>query len=241
MLRLEDRAQNEVVVVRPVGWLDVRSYQQLRDHLLKLGTDHPRAVIVDLTDVNVASDTSLAIFPAVQTRLQVWPGVPLLLVTGGGAARALLTRTSTGRFLPVHDTVCDAIAAIDEPPPRRVTHLQVPNELTSPRLAREFVRTACRDWDLHALIDDALLLVGELVTNVVVHTSASPLVRVEHRRNLLSVAVYDDQPGEVSLRDPGVGFAGLHGLLLVAQISTAWGCFPTSRDGKVVWATIRAR
>ena len=48
----------------------------------------------------------------------------------------------------------------------------------------------------------------------------------------------DYVPGEVSLRDPGAD-DGLHGLLLVAQIATAWGCSPTSANGKVVWATLR--
>jgi hypothetical protein len=240
VLRLEDRAQDDAVVVAPSGRLDVSTYGELRDHLIKVGADSPRAVIVDLRALGVDSAAFLAIFPVVQTRLQQWPGVPLLLVTGSLYARELLARNRTARYVPVHDTVSLAVAAIDDPPPRQVARLQLPNTLTSPRISREFVREKCTFWGLGTYADDAVLLVSELVTNAVVHTTAAPLIRLEARRDLLSIAVYDTMPGEVSMLDPGGG-AGLHGLLLVAQISTAWGCSPTSTGGKVVWATLRAR
>ncbi len=239
MLSLEDRALDDAVVVVPTGQLDVSSYRQLRDHLFKVATDNPRAVVVDLTTTDVESVASLAVFPAVQTRLQQWPGVPLLLVTGTKYVRRMIDRNRTARYLAVHDTVLAAIAAIDDPPPRSVAHIQLPNSLTSPHIAREFARRTCGNWDLVHLTDDALLLIGELVTNAVMHTTSTPSVRLELRRGLFSVAVYDDQPGEVSLRDPGAGVSGIHGLLLVAQLAAAWGCAPTSTGGKVVWATLR--
>lgn len=226
------------MIVVPVGRLGVETYRQLRDHLIKVGADNPRAVVVDLTGLGIESDASLAIFLTVQTRLQQWPGVPLLLVTGTSAARAMVTRNRTDRFLSVHDSIGDAMAAIDEPPARRVEHMRLPNELTSPRVAREFTRMACRQWACTMVIDEAAMLVGELVTNAVVHTLSAPDIRLELRRNLFSVAVYDDMPGEVYVRDPGSD-GGLHGLLLVTQIATAWGCSPTSAGGKVVWATLR--
>jgi anti-anti-sigma regulatory factor len=241
VLRLENQAVDETVVVAPVGRLDVATYRQLRDHLIKVGTDSPRAVVVDLNGLEIESDSTLAIFPAVHTRLEEWPGVPLLLVSGAGKVRSLLTRNRTARYLPVLETIDEAVAALEQPPPRRVAHVQLPNSLTSPRLAREFVRLTCADWHLDQLLDDALLLVGELVTNAIMHTDSSPIVRLELRRNVFSVAVRDDAPGEINMRDRGGGVTGIHGLLLVAQIATVWGCSPTSAGGKVVWATLRAR
>ena len=221
------------MIVVPVGQLGVGTYGQLRDHLIKVGADGPRAVVVDLTELGVEAGGSLGVFVTVQTRLREWPGVPLLLVTGTAAARNMVTRNRTDHFLPVHDSVVDAIAAIDEP--RRVARLALPNELTSPRVAREFTRATCRQWHCAGLSDEAALLVGELVTNAVVHTVSPPALRLELRRELFSVAVYDDLPGEVSLREPG----GLHGLLLVTRVASAWGCTPTLAGGKVVWATLR--
>jgi anti-anti-sigma regulatory factor len=241
-LQLDTWEQGDSVVVLPRGPLDVGTCPRLRDHLLKVGTDNPRAVIVDLAALAIEGPAALAVFPVVHTRLQQWPGVPLLLVApGDGRTRELLARNRTARFLPVHDTISAAVAASDDPPPRRVSRLNLPNALTSPRLARQFARSTCATWNIDDLADDAALLIGELVSNAVMHTSAAPMVRLELRRGLLSVAVYDDLPGEVSVRDPGGSAGGVHGLLLVAQLATAWGCAPTADGGKVVWATLRTR
>jgi anti-anti-sigma factor len=238
-LRLDSWTRDDIVVVSPGGQLDLTTAHELRDHLIKVATDHPRAVVVDLASLVIETASSLSLFAAVHTRLAQWPGVPLLLVGGAERARALIARYRTARYVPVHDTVADAILAIDEPLPRRVLRLQLPNALTSPRIAREFVRSTCVDWHLGQISDDATLLVGELMSNAVVHTCAAPRIRLELRRRLFSVAVYDDEPGTVTMRDPGGSAAGIHGLLLVAQIATAWGCAPTSDCGKVVWATLR--
>jgi hypothetical protein len=241
-LRLETWTHDDSIVVLPRGPLDVGTYPRLRDHLVKVGTDHPRAVIVDLAALDVETPSALAIFPAVHTRLAQWPGVPLLLVVpDNGRTRYLLANNRTARVLPVHDTVDAAVAAIDDLPPRRVKYTRLPNALTSPGIARHFARRVCAAWAVGDLADDAALVVGELVSNAVVHTTAAPMVRFELRQELLGIAVYDDRPGEVSVRDPGGSAIGVHGLLLVAQLATAWGCSPTADGGKVVWATLRTR
>jgi anti-anti-sigma factor len=238
-LRLDSWTRDDAVVVAPRGLLDLTTSHKLRDLLVKVATDHPRAVVVDLAALDIDSSSSIALFATVHTRLAEWPGVPLLLVAGAGRARELLSRYRTGRYIPVHETIDAAVAAIDEAPPRRVTRIRLPNALTSPRIAREFARSTCADWEVEQLSDDATLLVGELMSNAVIHTSADPRVRLELRRRVFSIAVYDDEPGEVSMRDPGGMVSGIHGLLLVAQIAVAWGCAPTSDGGKVVWATLR--
>lgn len=238
-LRLESWTRDDAVVVLPRGRLDLSTSHELRDHLVKVATDHPRAVVVDLSELYVDAPSALTLFAAVHTRLAEWPGVPLLLVAGAVQTTKMLRLGRTARYVPVHDSVGAAVAAIDEPPPRRVTRLQLPNALTSPRAAREFARSACREWGVGQLADDAALLVGELMSNAVVHTLSAPVVRLELRRGLFSVAVYDDEPGEVSVRDPGGSVSGIHGLLLVTQLAAAWGCAPTSDGGKVVWATLR--
>ncbi len=235
----DDRMVADLVVAVPRGRLDAGTYRQLRDHLTRLGTDHPRAVVVDLDGLDIASVGPLAIFTTVHLRLAQWPGVPLLLAGGTEHSRELLAASTIGRFVPVHDTVAAAVAAVADPPPRRTVRAALPNSVSSPRIARDLVRRACSEWELNHLADDAVLVVNELTSNAVVHTRSDPGLRIERRRELLSVAVYDDQPGEVRLLDPnGVSYS-VHGLLLVAQLATAWGCSPTSTGGKVVWATLR--
>lgn len=238
-LRLDSWIRDDAVVVAPRGQLDLTTSRELRDLLVKVATDHPRAVVVDLAALDIGSPSSIALFAAVHTRLAEWPGLQLMLVAGAGRAKELLARYRTGRYMPVHDTIDDAVAAIDEAPPRRVTRIRLPNALTSPRIAREFARSTCVDWQVEQLSDDATLLIGELMSNAVLHTSADPRVRLELRRRVFSIAVYDNKPGEVSVLDPGGTISGIHGLLLVAQIAAAWGCSPTSDGGKVVWATLR--
>jgi hypothetical protein len=235
----DDEMWDDTVVAGPKGKLDNNTYRQLRDHLTKLGTDHPRAVVVDLDGLDIASVGPLAIFSTVHLRLAQWPGVPLLLAGGNERSRKLLAASSIERFVPVHDTVGAAVVAVDDPPPRRVQRTVLPNSTNSPRVARELVRRTCLEWAVGHLVDDAVLVANELVSNAVVHTPSEPGIRIELRRDLLSVAVYDERPGEVSLLDPGSGGYAVHGLLLVAQLATAWGCSPTSSGGKVVWATMR--
>jgi hypothetical protein len=230
---------DDTVVVAPTGLLAVPTFHQLRDHLTKIGADHPRAVVVDLGHLRIQSIAAFSLFATVHTRLAQWPGVPMLLVRGIGHSRDLLERSRIARYVPVRDSVRAAIDAIDEPPPRRVDHLRLPNELTSARLARDFARNVCMSWTVPQLADDAALLANELVSNAVVHTRSNPKVRVELRHGLFSVAVYDEEAGSVAVPDPHGVTPGVHGLLLVAQLAAAWGCSQTSTGGKVVWATLR--
>ncbi|MCE6995456.1 hypothetical protein LZG04_11660 [Saccharothrix sp. S26] len=238
-LRLNTRDLDDVVVVTVRGLLDLAGCHRLRDHLLKIGTDAPRAVIVDLTDLRVDRPAVLAVFATTHERLSEWPGVPMLLVAGGGHVADLLARSRTGRYLPVHGTLVEALAAVDEPPPRRVARILLPNSPDSPGVARRFAYRAFAEWGVDDLTPTALLIVNELVANVVAHTGSAARVRLELRRDLLSVAVHDDVPGTVSIRDPGGDPHRLHGLLLVAQAARAWGCSPAPEGGKVVWATLQ--
>ncbi|MGC7099153.1 STAS domain-containing protein [Amycolatopsis lurida] len=241
-LRLEQAKRDGATVVTPTGLLEVATYREMRDFLTKVGTDDPRAVIVDLAALEIDSTSALSVFTAAHTRLGQWPGVPLMLADGSPRNRELMATGRTRRYLPVHDTVADAIDAIGEPPPRRVDRIELVNEMGSARVARGFMSEVCAEWGVtRPIVDDALLLVNELVTNVVMHTGSAPRIRVELRRGVLSIAVSDDVPGDVAVRDPGVDLRGLGGLLLVAQTAVAWGCMPTSGGGKVVWATLRIR
>jgi hypothetical protein len=235
----EDRMLDDTVIAVPHGTLDASTYRQLRDHLTKLGTDHPRAVVVDLDGLDIATGGPLAIFTTVHLRLMQWPGVPLLLAGGNDRSRKLLAASAIGRFVPVHDTIAGAVDSVDDPPPRKTHRTVLPSSMKSPRIARELVRRTCVEWGMNGLVDDAVLIANELVSNAVVHTPSEPGIRIELRRDLFSVAVYDGVPGEVYLLEPDSGGYTVHGLLLVAQLATAWGCAPTSAGGKVVWATIR--
>lgn len=237
-LAFHDRMYDGATVVTPTGRLDLTTCHLLRDHLLKVATDGPRAVIVDLRDLTIESPSPLAVFVGVHARLAEWPDVPLLLVPGSPQVAETLARGRIGRFVTVRPGVRAAVDAIGDPPPRRVTVTRLTNRPTSPHVARELTRHTCAEWDVREISEDAVLVTSELVANAVVHTTCDPRLRLELRSGVFSVAVYDDDPGEVVVRDPGLGLADVHGLLLVAQIAAAWGCSPTPDGGKVVWATL---
>lgn len=240
-LAFHDRTYDGATVVTPRGRLDLTTCHLMREHLLKIATDGPRAVIVDLGDLVLESPSPLAVFVGVHAKLAEWPDVPLLLVPGSSRVAETLARGRISRFVPVRSGVRAAVDTIGHPPPRRVTATWLTNRPTSPRVAREFTRHTCAEWDVRQISDDAVLVASELVANAVVHTTCDPRLRLELRRGVFSVAVYDDVPGDVAVREPGPGLARLHGLLLVAQIAAAWGCSPTPDGGKVVWATLTTR
>ncbi|WP_330304510.1 MULTISPECIES: SpoIIE family protein phosphatase [unclassified Streptomyces] len=138
-----------------------------------------------------------------------------------------------------------------------VARTSLPGTPLAPGAARRFVRGALADWAELALpgaeiiddrlIDDAVVVVSELVTNAVVHagTDVDLLCRLEGASDEapgpLVVEVSDHHPSR-ALRDDAVerpyGTPEYgRGLRLVASLSEAWGI--TYRPGiKTVWARL---
>lgn len=236
-LRVDYRDLVGASVLEPHGVLDVASYRGLRDTLVKAAIDEPRAVIVDVDELAMPDRAALALFSSVSAQIAEWPGVPLLLAATGDAQLAMLAGVRLARFVPVYQSVMAAVAAIDDPPPRRIARRRLPNSLSSSALARRFVLDVCSDWMLAKRVEEATVIASELVENTLLHTYCAPSLRLELRRGLLTVAVYDDDPAPAHLVEPD---ADRHrGLVLVAQLARAWGSSPTFQGGKVVWAVLR--
>jgi len=93
-------------------------------------------------------------------------------------------------------------------------------------------------------LDDALLLVSELVTNSVRHAGAPQdaqiTVRAWRRGKGFRFEVRDaGRRGAVGIRDRAVDEAGGYGLALVAALASAWGV--KRADGTTVWFELRTR
>lgn len=115
---------------------------------------------------------------------------------------------------------------------------ELPVSPEAPAIARSFLRSAtCPDHNSHVL-DDAVLLVSELVTNSVLHGGPPVVVAVECDGEALQVRVRDGSPELPAPRDAAPTAENGRGLELVKTISSAWGVDPTA-DGKHVWFTIR--
>ncbi|MGY3677764.1 anti-sigma regulatory factor (Ser/Thr protein kinase) [Streptomyces sp. TE33382] len=106
--------------------------------------------------------------------------------------------------------------------------------------ARAFVRQALADWGMAELADDAELVTGELLVNVLLHTEGGGVLSLEVlpepvRRVRLSVQ--DRSSVWPHRRTPGETSTSGRGLLLLDAIATRWGIEPRG-EGKAVWCEI---
>ncbi len=119
-----------------------------------------------------------------------------------------------------------------EATPRAERELPVSHH--SPAMAREFLRSATCSVHHSALVDDALLLTSELVTNSVLHGGPPLVVAVDCDGERLQVRVRDGSSELPTPRDAEKGDENGRGLALVAAMSDEWGAEPDP-DGKYVW------
>jgi hypothetical protein len=73
---------------------------------------------------------------------------------------------------------------------------------------------------------------------MVCHARSDGWLRLELRRNTLTVAVADADPRPPQLRVPGLRAVGGRGLVLIDKLSRAWGTASRRPRGKVVWAVL---
>lgn len=111
--------------------------------------------------------------------------------------------------------------------------------------ARRFVRDTLQEWvvtgaaDGHGLVDDAVLLTSELVTNAVVHAGTPVQVTCRLAGGAVEVVVSDGLPGRLVPEAPEREAVpsertGGRGLLLPAALASAWGV-AYGRASKAVW------
>lgn len=120
--------------------------------------------------------------------------------------------------------------------------LLLPISSTSPAAAREFVRHSGCPEHANDLLEDALLLITELVTNSVRYGGPPIVLAIECDGEGLHVRVRDGsqdlpRPTEADPEDEGG-----RGLTLVELLTTTWGVEPVADEygtGKEVWFALR--
>lgn len=103
--------------------------------------------------------------------------------------------------------------------------------------ARRFVAETFRHWGLHHLVDDACLIVSELVTNAVRHARSDIAVALSRISGVVRVAVADADPRPPTVRCPDPDEPGGRGLQMVAALARTWDCEAVP-GGKIVWADL---
>ncbi|WP_192810013.1 ATP-binding protein [Actinomadura rudentiformis] len=120
-------------------------------------------------------------------------------------------------------------------------HIRLPRVEASAKAARDLVAMSARAWDVG---DDvayrARLAASELATNAVRHGGGTEMLVFSTRVGTrLRVEVHDASPALPVRRDPAVTDVSGRGLLIVDDIVTACGCYPTA-TGKAAWFEIEA-
>jgi anti-sigma regulatory factor (Ser/Thr protein kinase) len=105
-------------------------------------------------------------------------------------------------------------------------------------LARSAVRERLRTWDLEDLLDTAVLLTSEVVTNVIVHTASAPSLGVAQDGSGVRVTVVDGSPSPPVLRRHSRTAATGRGLQMLHDLADEWG-WERLDAGKAVWFVLR--
>ncbi|MEV2245608.1 SpoIIE family protein phosphatase [Streptomyces sp. NPDC049970] len=106
--------------------------------------------------------------------------------------------------------------------------------------ARSIVRQALTDWDLAGLADDAELVTGELLVNVLLHTEGGAVLTLEvlpEPVRRIRLSVQDRSSVWPRRRAPGETSTSGRGLLLLDAVAERWGIEPRG-EGKAVWCEI---
>jgi anti-sigma regulatory factor (Ser/Thr protein kinase) len=108
-------------------------------------------------------------------------------------------------------------------------------KLTSEFLARSRPRMARVDA---GHIDDAALIVSELVTNATRHGRSGCRLRLQVSRAQVTVEVYDDNPGQPRMRSVTAESEGGRGLAMVSCLAQRFDVAPVRGGGKRVRAVL---
>jgi hypothetical protein len=131
--------------------------------------------------------------------------------------------------------------------------MSMPASPATAGLARTLTKTHLYKWGVIHILDDAFLIVSELITNAVNETPGEEIrFRLNRNVSYVVVAVWDSSPRTPCARRP-LGPApdaldpspehwdddGGWGLPIVAALAADYGCKRDPRGGKWVWARLR--
>ena len=119
------------------------------------------------------------------------------------------------------------------------TATSLPARDRSPASARRVVQTALTDAGLEVMLDDALLLVTELVTNAVVHAGTEVELHIDIGAGRARIEVLDRGAGTLPVVTglPDASREGGRGIFLLDAPAQEWGTrhFP---GGKAIWFSL---
>ena len=170
--------------------------------------------------------------------MRAWPAVPVVLACPDSGTAALLDGRLDGQQLQHASSLLQGWAQIMDTPPPQTAHLRLSPSTLAPYGARRFLTRVCRDWGMNHHLDSGELVITELVTNALIHTTSDIEVLLAGDQDRLRIGVRDRDPAPPG--SPSVDSDSLtgRGLLLVDALSESSGAMPTNDGGKLVWAVL---
>ena len=120
---------------------------------------------------------------------------------------------------------------------RRVLTLRLSPEPASATRARDVTRSHLASTCPDEIVENAALVVTELVSNVVVHALTDMLLVVDVVPGRVDLRVQDSSPQQPRLQSNSLDAVGGRGLAIVDELAAAWGV-EHQRGMKVVWAEL---
>lgn len=210
--------------------------------LMDVLSGQPRIVVCDLSGMALSPRTMVDVFAPVAPYLTCWPGTLVVACVPQSNQHASMLPAAIACRLLVHAHCPDGVEEAHRllsPLEHVTTHLAPVPEAAGQ--ARTFTVRTLRDWDLHAAVGPASVVVSELVTDSLVHARTVLSLSLSRCEDRLRIAVHDHGGGR-PFTDTEERFDEVEGraLVLVQTLSLSWGVFPAHSRGKTVWAVLDA-
>ena len=140
----------------------------------------------------------------------------------------------TSILTPTSYTTLASLTPVPDEVDRSRFFLPVP---LAARAVRAFVAETLTTWGAQHLVNGAVVVVTELVSNAIRHASSPFRFTISQRGDAVRFSVHDAGPGVPSPRTASADSPDGRGVALIAALSQDWGT-DVVRDGKVVWAEL---
>ena len=238
-VRVRKRAVRQVIVLEVAGRLS--DVVDELDRAIQLAlADGPRGVICDLSKVlEGAEPVAIEALATAGRHVRDWPGIPVAVACPDPHVREALGAHPLGSHLIVRTSLFSAVSAVRATPTVAIERLQLAAHPTAPRASREFVARALLNWRLDPVTPFASTVVSELVASSSINAGTDIDLSVAWNLGALRLTVRDHSP---ALPDQWHSVPDLRrrGLTAVADLSRAFGVFPTADGGNLFWAVLEA-